>query len=420
MPDLNAKKADFSERSCAFQRLETEEDIDQHLELMRNVFGQNSHIDVMIKKWINHHPTMTLKDFFVIKHHGKIVACLDLIPSRWTIGGIPLKVAELGCVATLPEYRHQGLQRRLMIEYHKQLLEQERDLSAIEGIPYYYRQFGYEYALPLNEETRIKLDKIPDYKPIHTIRPLTNSDMPKAMQLLSQSQQKFYVHSIRDEGIWKMHQETGMIAEYKFEGYAVEENAEMIAYLRMNDNPESKELFLREITDVDQHTAQSILRFLRDTGQQRGLETLVATVSYHEPFMQHVIAMGEAKQNPPYAWQIRITGYVRLFQKMKPLFEKRLASSTYSDLSEKLNFNFYRYTIQMTVENGTITDIQRLETNEDRTMRFNPLVFAQLLLGHISREELQTIYPDFIVRASHKYLIDVLFPKLPSYIHTDY
>jgi predicted acetyltransferase len=410
----------LAEDEFRVQCLETEADVVQLLELMRNVFGQNSRVDVMVKKWIDHHPQMKLSDFFVIKHHGKMVACLNIIPSKWSIGGVPLKAAELACVATLPEHRHIGLQRRLMSECHKQIAEQGYDLSAIEGIPFYYRQFGYEYALPLLEETRISLDKIPGYKLMQVIRSFTDDDVPKAMQLLMQSQQKFHVHTVRDEGVWRMQQRTGMMAEYKFEGYAVEENREMIAYFRISENPETKELFLKEITDVDQPTAQSILSFLKDIGKQRGLETFVATMSFDEAFQKHLLATGEAKQSQPYAWQIRVLDYVKLFQKMKLLFEKRLANSTYRHLTEKVSFNFYRYTVQIAFEDGVIRDIQRLETGEDRIIRFNPLVFVQLLLGYRSREELETVYPDFLVKPSHKHLVDVLFPKLASYIHTEY
>ena len=409
----------MTEKKFTFQHLETDTDIKQHLDLMRTVFGQNSRIDLQIKKWIDHHPTMTLKDFFIIKHHGRIVACLNLIPSKWSIGGIPLKVTELGCVATLPEYRQRGLQRMLMEEYHKQVSKQEYELSAIEGIPNYYRQFGYEYAIPLLEETRIKLDQIPDYEHKHTIRPFTNDDIPRAMQLLTQTQQKFYVHTVRDKGIWKMQQKTRMIAEYEYKGYIVEEDGKTIAYFRISENPAEKQLFVREITEIDQTAAQSTLRFLKDTGKKHKLETLVATISYHEPFTEHMFAIGGTKQ-VPYAWQIRVTDYVKMFRKLKPLFEKRLASATFRRLTEKVNFNFYRYTIQLIVEDGTIKDVQKLDTSEDRMIRADPLVFTQLLLGYRNREELETIYPDFIVKASHKHLVDVLFSKMPSYIHTEY
>jgi predicted acetyltransferase len=415
MPDLGNKSEEFT-----FHHLETDEDVEQNLELMRQVFGQTSGVDTLVKKLINHHPTMTLKDFFVIKHHGKIVASLNLIPVKWSIGEIPLKVAEMGCVATLAEYRNQGLQRKLINEFHRQTAEQEYDLCAIEGIPYFYRQFGYEYAIPLLEETRIRLEQIPDYEHKLSIRPFTEKDTPKAMQLLKQSQKKFYVHIVRDEQIWKMQQETGITAADKFEGYVIEKEGKETAHLRISSKPEEKELILRETTDTDHYTGRAILKFLKDIGKQHELENLNAQTSYCDPLTEQLVFIGATQRIPTYAWQIRIMDYVKIFQKMKPLFEKRLISSTYSSLTENLNFNFRRYTVQVKVENGTIMAIQRLDNNEDRTIGLNPSAFTQLLIGHKSRHELEMIYPDFNIRPSHKHLIDILFPKLPSHIHAAY
>ena len=415
MSDQNSRSDEFT-----LHHLETEDDIEQNLELMRKVFGQNSGVDNLVKKLIYHHPTMPLKDFFVVKHHGKIVASLNLTPVKWSIENVPLKVAEMGCVAALTEYRHRGLIRRLVNEFHRKAAEQECDLCAIEGIPYFYRQFGYEYALPLLEETRIRLDQIPDYESGLDIRPFTNEDIPEAMQLLSQSQRKFYVHCVRDKEIWEMQQKTDIASADKFEGYVVKKDGNMTTYLRIGEKPENKELILREVTDTGQYTNKAILKFLKNTGKQRGLEFLSAHTSYHDPLTEQLVALGAVQRIPPYAWQIRIIDYVKIFQKMKTLFEKRLASSTYCHLTERLNLNFYRYTVQVAAEEGAITDIHRLESNEDRTIGANPLVFTQLLLGHRSRHELEMTYPDFNVLPSHKHLIDILFPKLPSHIHSAY
>lgn len=410
----------LKEGEFTFQHLETADDIEQNLELMQKVFGQNSGVDSLVKKLIDHHPTMTLNDFFVIKHHGKIVASLNLTPVKWSIGGVLLKVAELGCVATLSEYRNLGLQRRLVNEFHRQAEEQEYDLCAIEGIPYFYRQFGYEYAIPLNEETRIRFDQIPDYESNLDIRPFTEKDIPKAMQLLPQIQRKFYIHTIRDEQIWKMQQQTGLISESKFDSFIVEKDGNMLAYLRISDKPENKELVLREVADTDYYTGKAILKFLKDIGKQRGFETLIANISYLDFLSEQLVTLGAIQRIPPYAWQIRIIDYVKIFKRMKTLFEKRLATSPYCHLTEKLNFNFRRYAVEVSVEDGAITNIQRLESSEDRIIGLNPLVFTQLLLGHRSRNELEMIYPDFGIRQSHKHLIDVLFPKLPSHIHSAY
>lgn len=416
----NLSKISKKSKEFTIHHLETGDDIEQNLELMRKVFGQTSGVDNLVRKLISHHPTMTLKDFFVIKHHGKIVASLNLIPVKWSIGEISLKVAEMGCVATLAEYRNRGLQRKLINEFHKQAAEQEYDLCAIEGIPYFYRQFGYEYALPLLEETRVRIDKIPDYESKLKIRPFTNADIPEGMRLLEQSQKKFYVHIVRDWQIWKMQQETGITSADKFEGYAVEKDGMLVAYLRISDRPEEKELILRETTDTDHYVSKAILRFLKNTGKQRGYETLVAQLSYNDPLTEQLVALGAAQHIPTYAWQIHIMDHVKIFQKMKPLFEKRLASSTYRSLTENLNFNFRRYTVQVKIENGMITCIQRLDSNEDRIIGLNPSAFTQLLLGHRNRHELEMIYPDFNILPSHKHLIDILFPKLSSHIYDAY
>ena len=404
----------------SFQHLGKGDEIEEELELMRRVFGEKSRVDLMVKKWIDYHPCMTLEDFFVAKHRGRIVAALCLIPSEWSIGEIRLKAAELGCVATLLEYRHHGLQRKLMAEYHKRVLERGYDLSAIEGIPYFYRQFGYEYAIPLDEQTRIRLDEIPDYEPVCTFRPFTNHDVSKAMELLARSQHKFYVHGVRDEGLWRMQEKTRVVAEYEFEGYRVEQEGQMTAYFRTSQNPKSKELFLREITDVNESAARSILGFLKERGADSGLENLVCTISHHEPLAEYLAATGHAGQPQPYAWQIRVSDYLNLFQKMKRLFEERIKASEYNRSTAKVDLNFFRYTIRLTLERGAITDVQRLEDTEYKAVWFNPTVFTQLLLGYRCREELELTYPDFIVRPSHRHLIDVLFPKLPSYIHTVY
>ena len=409
----------MTEEDFTFQHLETDEDIKQNIDIQRKVFGAGSGVDLLVKKLVYNHPRMTLKNHFVIKHHGKMVATLNLLPSEWSIGGILLKVAEMGNVATLPEYRNRGLIRTLVNEYHKEVVNQGYDLSVIEGIPYFYRQFGYEYAIPLDEEIVIPLERLPSQESMVEIRHFTDKEIPRAMKLLAETQSKFYIHSVRDEQIWKMQQETGLTGGHVFEGYAVEENGEMAAYFRLSRKPEQKQLVLREASDTDRRTAETVLSFIKEVGQKNGFETLLVRTSCCDPLTRHLVALG-AEQRTPYAWQIRVTDYASMFRKMKPLFEERLATSSFHNLTERLNFNFRRYVIQTSIENGVIPEIQRLETGESCPIGLNPLVFTQLLLGHRNGHELEMNYPDFHVQDTHKQLVDVLFPKLPSYIHDAY
>jgi predicted acetyltransferase len=404
----------------AFQHLETGADVEQDMLLLREVFGKEDEVDVFVRNLITGHPRMTLNDHFVIKHRGRIVASLNLIPQEWNIGGVPLKVAEMGCVATQPAYRHQGLIRRLVEEYHRQVADQGYDLSVIEGIPYFYRQFGYEYSLPLGHELKIRLDQLPDLEATSTTRPFTDNDITEAMRLLSESQRQFYVHLLRSRDIWELQKKTGFAGGSRFEAYVVEEQSRVVAYFRVGERRKERELLLREVSDTEQTTAKTILRQLKDLGRQRGLDVLNAQVSYESSLAQYLTGVGATRRMPLYAWQIRITDHAKILLKMKTLLESRLATSMYRRLTEQLNLNLYRYTVQLTVENGLITHVQRLESNDDRTIRLNPLAFPQLLLGYRSREELETIYPDFRVQNSHKHLVDILFPKFQSYIDAAY
>lgn len=122
------------------QNLETEDDINQDLDLIRKVFGKDSGVDAIVMKFLKNHPLMTLKNHFIVKYHDSVVACLILIPVDWSIGNVQLKVAEMGIVATHPEYRRRGLMLKLINEYHRNLEEQGYDLSAIEGIPFFLSQ----------------------------------------------------------------------------------------------------------------------------------------------------------------------------------------------------------------------------------------------------------------------------------------
>jgi predicted acetyltransferase len=403
------------------QHLENDEDVKHYLELIREIWREDAAANDVAQRLIDHHPKMNLSNFYVIKDRGRMVSTLNLIPVKWSIGGIVLNVAEMGHVGTLPEYRGKGLIKRLIEEFHKDVERQQYDLAVIEGIPYFYRQFGYEYAIPLLEETRIRLNQILEWKSKIKIRPFAEKDVLEAKVLLEKSQNKFYVHSVRDETIWKVQQKTGIASDPEsYQCYAVEEQGKMVAYFRLNKIPKETELVITEVTEVDQLEAQAVLSFLKNYGDQHNLETLSANISHEEPFAEHLASLGGLKRVPTYAWQIRITNYVKIFQKLKPLFERRLATSMYNRLTETLNFNFRVFTVQVVVKDGKIKDIQNIDRGERGPIGLNPLAFVQLMVGYKNRQELEETVPDVRIAVSHRHLIDVLFPKMPSYIHSAY
>ena len=77
----------------------------------------------------------------------------------------------------------------------------------ISGIPWYYRQFGYDMALecqvgyscPFSHGPgRHKADKEP-----YTVRPVTGSDLPFVARLYDEAMKRYLVSCVRDERLWR-------------------------------------------------------------------------------------------------------------------------------------------------------------------------------------------------------------------------
>ncbi len=99
-----------------------------------------------------HHPTTDVADFTLVvdqNQGGKIVSSSCLISQEWTFDGIPFGVGRIELVGTDPSYRRRGLVREQMVAIHKRSAAKKELVQAITGIPWYYRQFGYEMALNL-------------------------------------------------------------------------------------------------------------------------------------------------------------------------------------------------------------------------------------------------------------------------------
>ncbi len=97
------------------------------------------------------HPTFGTDDFTIVEDAatGRIVSSANLISQTWTYAGIPFRVGRPELVGTAPEYRKRGLIRAQFDVLHAWSAERGQMVQAITGIPFYYRQFGYEMAMML-------------------------------------------------------------------------------------------------------------------------------------------------------------------------------------------------------------------------------------------------------------------------------
>jgi hypothetical protein len=80
----------------------------------------------------------------------------------------------------------------------------------------------------------------------------------------------------------------------------------------------------------------------------------------------------------------------------------------------------YREAFDLHFERGKLAAVEALGFWDGGHIRLPPLLLAPLLLGYKSRQDLAQNYPDFSVWGENQLLVDILFPKVESYIYTIY
>ena len=113
---------------------------------------------------LKHHPQMTPEDFWIVEDRSThaVVSTICLIPWTCHWAGVDLRLAQLEMVLTHPDYRRQGLVRTLIKHFFQDVRAREYDLSIVWGIPYYYRQYGFGYAIDGSVAESLPVWRIPD------------------------------------------------------------------------------------------------------------------------------------------------------------------------------------------------------------------------------------------------------------------
>ncbi len=140
----------------------TAEDIPGLLDHWRTVHG--SAVVDMLGAMLEHHPRFSWKDSFIVSrpNSAEIISCAILLRNAWKLAGITFLTVEMEAVGTLEQYRNRGLMWRLNEAFEKRSAEIQPAFQAIAGIPYFYKNFGYEYAAKLGGGYPVAAGLVPE------------------------------------------------------------------------------------------------------------------------------------------------------------------------------------------------------------------------------------------------------------------
>ncbi|MEK8110474.1 GNAT family N-acetyltransferase [Micromonospora sp. M12] len=93
---------------------------------------------------------------------GRPVASLVGLRQNWSLAGVQLPVAQVELVGTAPEHRGNRLTEHLFAALHQRYALDGVPVQVIEGIPYFYRRLGYDYALANDGACSMPSSALPD------------------------------------------------------------------------------------------------------------------------------------------------------------------------------------------------------------------------------------------------------------------
>ena len=112
----------------------------------------------------------------VVVDGDRVVSTATLLRESVTVSGVVVPAGQVEMVATDLSYEGRGLVRALMGEAHRRSADRGDLLQVMIGIPFFYRQFGYAYAMPIPLPWDVR--STPTADPDITVRAARLDDIP--------------------------------------------------------------------------------------------------------------------------------------------------------------------------------------------------------------------------------------------------
>lgn len=380
------------------------------------------------------HPTFDVGDITIVEdaRTGTIVSSLCLISQTWSYGGVPYGVGRPELVGTQSDYRRRGLVRAQFDVIHRWSAERGEMLQSITGIPYFYRQFGYEMGLTLGGSRAGYKQQVPKLKngqeEPYRLRPATESDLPFIAQVCEHGARRYPVACVRDEALWR----------YELFGKS-EKNANRRA-MRLIETAKGEPVGclahasrLRKggvsamVYELKQGLSwlavtPSVVRHLWALGEEwaaqddeQEMETFRLALGAEHPAYD-VLHSRAPHIRPPYAWYVRVPDLPRFLRHVAPVLEQRLAGSVLAGHTGETKISFYRHGLRLVFKEGQLADVEPWQPapENDGDAAFPSLTFLQLLFGYRSLGELDYAFADCWASDEAHALLQSLFPKQSS------
>ena len=332
---------------------------------------------------------------------GHVVSTVGLLSVRFELGAVALPVGQPEFVATDPDFRGRGLVRRQFELVEQWSLARGDVVHMVAGIPYYYRQLGYEYAVE-RPPWRLVPAHVDLRRPTACVVRLADAnDIDEIVAAQDHVQRAADLRLRYAPDLWRL------LLTLPHAPVVVATRAGVIeGVARVAAEP--GRVYLRDAAATTTDAAHALLAYSR---QGAGGATMVPD-RRGSAFTGILASSGLIAGQRRWLY-IRVPDPAKLLSRLRPVLSARLAESPFASESGTVVLSLYRGRLEITYAQGEVLDVSYQRHVQEHTADIAsvpPDQFAPLVLGPAGARGLEE-HPD-VDLGPHRAFLHVLFPPL--------
>jgi hypothetical protein len=348
----------------------------------------------------------------VVVDGERVVSTVTLLDETLSMGDVDLPAGQIELVATDTRYEGRGLVRALMGWAHDLSARRGHVVQVMVGIPYFYRQFGYEYAVPIPRDLRV-VGPLPAADPALCVRAASFEDIAAIAALEDAEQSGFDLRMPHSDACWRW-----LVARSgSQQSVVVAEDGAIVATGRTT--PPGEGVRLGEVAAPSAGGAQALLAHaVALGGGDAAVKERPGTVA-GEALAPFLVDEGRADW-----YYVRVPDPVALLERLRPVLSARVRSAGLTDGDGRdVLLSCWRWHVRFAVGPDDVGSMvgggpeQRPISQGGSGVA--PDVFASLLFGPFGAAGLEERHPDVIL-GSQRELMEVLFPPVRADLLTFY
>ncbi len=357
-----------------------------------------------------HDPDEGFGSCAVVVEGDRVVATVTLLRETVWVSGLAVPAGQVELVATDRAYEGRGLVRALMAWAHTVSGQRGDLLQVMIGIPYFYRQFGYVYSIPMNRWRALSAPIGAD--PSITVRPATPADLPALARLQDAAQAGAAVRMPHSPACWRW-----LLARDGSTQWVAERAGRVTGTGR--STPPDGGAALGELAAEDPASALAVVAHAAGLGPGAlVVQDRPATVAGDavEPLL-------EPPRGRPEWYYARIERPGALLEHLGPVLERRLRDAGLGEASHEVLISSFRWHLRFTIGPegmGPVRDGGPLQSpGSVGGSGLAPDAWPPLLLGPHGATGLAERLPDCYLGAQAD-LMAALFPPVNADLLTFY